>query len=114
MIDFVVLAAATALGTTGQGLDAYTTYIGVDVKKVAVEGNSAATGLVANPPLMFLVKIGGPLLAGALGLFAIPHVAPDHTAILAVRLLIAGLQIAMGVTGLLAAKANNAINNAKA
>jgi hypothetical protein len=113
MVTFIVLAAATALGTTGQFLDAYTTYIGVDVKKIAVETNSSATWLVAHPALNFIVKTGGPLLAGCLGLFAAPHIAPDHTGLMILQVMIAGTQVAMGVTGLLAAKGNNAINNAK-
>ena len=109
----LLLIAAVLFGAVGQFFDAYTTYIGVTVKKIAVEGNKAAAWLVAHPWLSFLVKTGGPLLSGALALFALPYVAPSHSDLIAVRVIVTALEIALGIFGGKAALANNKINNAK-
>jgi hypothetical protein len=112
MLIFIALVVATLFGTFGQFADAYTTYIGVDVDKVAVEGNSASTWLVAHPALSFLFKTGGPLLGGALALFAIPHVAPDQLTIDLVRIILIALEVTLGAVGFAAGLANEKINEA--
>jgi hypothetical protein len=109
-ITFAILAAATAVGTIGQFLDAYTTNYGVNIAKVATEGNSAATGLVAHPVLNFLVKAGGPLAAGLLGLFLLPHLAPDVSTSDGMQIFISLILSAAGVWGFSTAKTNAKIN----
>ena len=106
------LVAVVALGTVGQFLDAYTTYIGVDKTKVATEGNSSAIWLVAHPVIMFAVKVGLPLGLGALMIVA-PHVSQNAGDKIGVWSLLSIGEIATGITGLFAARANNKINQAK-
>jgi len=108
-ITVLILGLATAAGTGGQFLDALTTNYGVNIAKVAAEGNPAAKGLVAYPTLNFIVKGGLPLLAGTLGIALMPYLvgypeAGDAQIFLSLTL------TAAGVWGFFNAKGNAAIN----
>ena len=108
-IPTLILGVATAVGTAGQFLDVFTTNYGVNITKVAVEGNSAAKGIVAHPILDYILKVGFPLACGIMGVFLVPYLvgypeAGDAQIFFSVTL------VAAGVWGFFAAKGNAKIN----
>ena len=108
-ITAVILAVASAAGVTGQLLDAWTTNWGVNIAKVATEGNPAAKGLVSHPTLNYIVKGGLPFLAGVLGIAVVPYLVGYPEAGDA-QVFISLTVTAAGVWGFFCAKANAKIN----
>lgn len=112
MLTELILGAATLIGTTGQFLDAYTTYVGVHVLKVAVEGNPSkiTQWLVDRPALNFVVKPGVPFVTGLLGFLLLPRVAASVSEGYDGQIVFSiGLTL-LGVWGYFTAKTNAKVN----
>jgi hypothetical protein len=111
MFGQIAVSLATVAASVGQFLDAYTTYVGVDVERVATEGNpsSFTQWLVKHPTVNFILKAGYPAVIGGFALFGVHgHIEADS--ILPIEVIVSAALSAIAFFGFKAAYGNNQIN----
>ena len=115
MIGLISIFLATLAASVGQFLDAYTTTIGVDVEKVAVEGNpsSLTQWLAKHPAVNYIIKAGYPAAIGGFTLFAILHGLTDAGSTKIDEVVVTAALSAIAFFGFQAAYRNNKINQTK-